>query len=222
MVGIAMMAFAVIAALAKFGIQTTSFIAVLGAAGLAVGLALQGSLSNFAAGVMILIFRPIRVGDLVEAGGYLGKIDEIGIFVTTMNTLDNQKIIIPNSVITGNVINNVNGNGMRRVDMTAGISYSDDMTKAKGILMEILEAHPKVLKDPEPTVAVKRAGGLLGELRRAPVGRGRRLLDGLVRRDPEHQGRFDAGRQDPVPAARRAPVPADGRFTGRLGGVRYS
>jgi len=111
MVSVAVLAFAVIAALAKFGIQTTSFIAVLGAAGLAVGLALQGSLSNFAAGVMILIFRPIRIGDLVETGGYLGRIAEIGIFVTTMNTLDNQRVIIPNSVITGNVINNVNGNG---------------------------------------------------------------------------------------------------------------
>lgn len=158
MVGIAIMAFAVLAALAKFGIQTTSFIAVLGAAGLAVGLALQGSLSNFASGVMILIFRPIRVGDLVETGGYLGKIADVGIFVTTMNTLDNQKVIIPNSVITGNVINNVNGNGTRRVDMVAGISYGDDMTKAKRILEGILAAHPKVLKDPEPTVAVKELG----------------------------------------------------------------
>jgi len=158
LVSIAVMAFAVIAALAKFGIQTTSFIAVLGAAGLAVGLALQGSLSNFASGVMILIFRPIRVGDLVEAGGYLGKIADVGIFVTTMNTLDNQKVIIPNSVITGNVINNVNGNGTRRVDMIAGISYGDDMSKAKRILEGILESHPKVLKDPAPTVAVKELG----------------------------------------------------------------
>ena len=154
LVSIAIMAFAVIAALAKFGVQTTSFIAVLGAAGLAVGLALQGSLSNFAAGVMILIFRPIRMGDLVEAGGYLGKIVDVGIFVTTMNTLDNQRVIIPNSIITGGVINNVNGNGTRRVDMTAGIGYGDDMSKAKQILEEILAAHPKVLRDPEPTVAV--------------------------------------------------------------------
>jgi small conductance mechanosensitive channel len=157
-VNIAVMAFAIIAALAKFGIQTTSFIAVLGAAGFAVGLALQGSLGNFAAGVMILIFRPIRVGDLVETGGYLGVIAEVGIFVTTMNTLDNKKIIIPNGVITGNVINNVNGNGTRRVDMTAGISYGDDMSKAKGILEEILTSHPKVLQEPAPTVAVSELG----------------------------------------------------------------
>jgi small conductance mechanosensitive channel len=154
-ISIAIMVFAVIAALSKFGVQTTSFIAVLGAAGLAVGLALQGSLSNFAAGVMILIFRPIRIGDLVEAAGHLGKIADIGIFVTTMNSLDNQKIIIPNSMITGDVINNVNGNGTRRVDMVAGISYADDMNAAKAILEKILDEHPKVLKEPAPTVAVK-------------------------------------------------------------------
>ena len=157
-VSITVLAFAVVAALAKFGIQTTSFIAVLGAAGLAVGLALQGSLGNFASGVMILIFRPIHIGDLVETGGHLGKIADIGIFVTTMNTLDNQKIIIPNSVITGDVINNVNGNGTRRLDMIAGIGYGDDMSKAKQILMSILTSHPKVLKDPEPTVAVSELG----------------------------------------------------------------
>ena len=157
-VKIAVLAFAVIAALAKFGIQTTSFIAVLGAAGFAVGFALQGSLGNFASGVMILIFRPIRIGDLVEIGGFLGKIDEIGIFVTTMNTLDNKKIIIPNGEITGGIINNVNGNGTRRLDMTAGISYGDDMSKAKGILEGILADHPKVLSDPAPNVAVCELG----------------------------------------------------------------
>jgi len=157
-VSLAILVFAVIAALAKFGVQTTSFIAVLGAAGFAIGMGLQGSLGNFAAGVMILIFRPIRIGDLVETGGYLGKIADIGIFVTTMNTLDNQKVIIPNGVITGGVINNVNGNGTRRVDMTAGISYGDNMSKAKGILEGILAEHPAVLADPPPTVAVKELG----------------------------------------------------------------
>ncbi len=154
MVKIAVMAFAVIAALAKFGVQTTSFVAVLGAAGLAIGFALQGSLSNFAAGVMLLVFKPIRVGDLIDAAGYLGIVAEIGIFVTTVNTLDNQKVIIPNAKLTGDVINNVNGNSLRRVDMSAGIGYADDMEKAKGIMMGILERHPKVLADPEPSVAV--------------------------------------------------------------------
>jgi len=157
-VSLAILVFAVIAALAKFGVQTTSFIAVLGAAGFAIGMGLQGSLGNFAAGVMILIFRPIRIGDLVDVGGYLGKIADIGIFVTTMNTLDNQRVIIPNGVITGGVINNVNGNGTRRVDMAAGISYGDNMSKAKGILEGILADHPAVLADPPPTVAVHELG----------------------------------------------------------------
>lgn len=154
----AIIVFAVIAALAKFGIQTASFVAVLGAAGFAIGFALQGSLGNFAAGVMLLIFRPIRIGDLIEAAGYLGIVDDIGLFVTTINTLDNQRIIIPNGTLTGGVINNVNGNGTRRVDLVAGISYSDDMSKAKKILQGILATHPKVLKDPAPTVAVSELG----------------------------------------------------------------
>ena len=157
-VRLGVIAFAVIAALAKFGIQTTSFIALLGAAGFAIGMALQGSLGNFASGVMLLIFRPIKVGDLVEIAGYVGHVAEIGIFVTTVNTLDNQRIIIPNSKITGDVINNINGNGVRRVDLTAGISYTDDMEKAKGIMREILESHPKVKQDPAPTVAVFELG----------------------------------------------------------------
>lgn len=158
MVRIAILAFAVIAALAKFGVQTTSFVAVLGAAGFAIGLALQGSLGNFAAGVLLLVFKPIRVGDLIEAAGYLGTVKHIGIFVTTVDTLDNQKVIIPNGTLTGGVINNVNGNGVRRVDLTAGISYGDDMRKAKRILEGILADHPRVLKDPAFTVAVSGLG----------------------------------------------------------------
>jgi len=154
LVKIGVIAFAVVAALSKFGVETTSFVAVLGAAGLAVGLALQGSLSNFAAGVMLLIFKPFRVGDLVKTAGHLGVVQDIGIFVTVMNTLDNQKIIVPNSMITGDVINNVNGNGIRRVDLTAGISYRDDMEKAKRICREVCEQHPHVLSDPAPQVEV--------------------------------------------------------------------
>jgi small conductance mechanosensitive channel len=155
---IAVMTFAVIAALAKFGIQTTSFVAVIGAAGFAIGFALQGSLGNFASGVMILIFRPLRVGDLVETNGYLGRVADVGIFVTTINTLDNQKVIIPNGMVTGGVINNVNGNGTRRLHMTAGIGYGDSMSKAKVILEKILSDHPKILAEPAPTVAVSELG----------------------------------------------------------------
>ena len=146
--------FAVIAALAKFGVETTSFVAVLGAVGFAIGFALQGSLSNFAAGVMILLFKPIKVGDLVETSGYLGTIVEIDLFVTVMNTLDNRRIIIPNGKLTSDVINNLNANGLRRVDMTAGISYDDDMNLAKRLCMEVLEKHPHVLKEPAPVVAI--------------------------------------------------------------------
>lgn len=154
MVRYAILAFTVIAALSKFGIQTTSFIAVLGAAGLAVGLALQGSLSNFAAGVLLLIFRPFGLDDFVSAGGATGKVVEIGIFTTTLHTPDNQKVIIPNSAVMGGNITNVNANPTRRVDLTAGISYGDDIAKAKAVLEKLLADHPKVLADPAPTVAV--------------------------------------------------------------------
>jgi small conductance mechanosensitive channel len=150
----AILAFAVIAALSKFGIQTTSFIAVLGAAGLAVGLALQGSLANFAAGVLILIFRPFKLDDVINAAGSVGKVVEIGIFTTTLHSPDNQKIIVPNAAVTGGTITNVNANDTRRVDLTAGIGYGDDIGKAKKVLEDILANHPKVLDDPGPTVQV--------------------------------------------------------------------
>ncbi len=151
---IGIMIFAVIAALAKFGVETTSFVAVMGAVGFAIGFALQGSLSNFAAGVMILFFKPIKVGDLVEVAGHLGTIEDISLFVTIMNTLDNRRIIIPNGKITSDVINNLNANGLRRVDMTAGISYGDDMNLAKKLCLEVLQNHPQVLKEPAPQVAI--------------------------------------------------------------------
>lgn len=154
MVRYAILAFTVIAAMSKFGIQTTSFIAVLGAAGLAVGLALQGSLSNFAAGVLLLIFRPFSLDDLITAGGAFGKVVDIGIFTTTLHTPDNQKVIIPNSGVMGGNITNVNANPTRRVDLTAGISYGDDIGKAKAVLEKVCADHPKVLADPAPNVAV--------------------------------------------------------------------
>ncbi len=155
---IAVIVFSVIAALAKFGVETTSFVAVLGAVGFAVGFALQGSLANFAAGVMILLFKPIKIGDLVETSGYLGTISDIGLFVTIMDTLDNRRIIIPNGKLTSDVINNLNANGLRRVDMTAGISYSDDMNLAKRLCMEVMEKHPHVLSEPAPAVAISEMG----------------------------------------------------------------
>jgi small conductance mechanosensitive channel len=154
----ALLAFVVVAAVSKLGVETASFIAILGAAGFAVGFALQGSLANFASGVMLMIFRPMKRGDLVEAGGVLGVVDEIGMFATTINTLENRRAIIANATITGGNIINYTANGSLRVDMTFGISYGDDIDKAISVMQEVLEQDPKVLKDPEPTVAVLEHG----------------------------------------------------------------
>ena len=155
---IALLVFVVIAALNTLGVQTASFIAIIGAAGLAIGFALQGSLSNFASGVMLIIFRPLKRGDLVEAGGAFGVVKEIHIFNTILTTLENKRVIIPNSKITGDNIVNFSAEGVLRVDMVFGISYRDDVLKAKDTLLELVAAHPKVLKDPPPTVAVSELG----------------------------------------------------------------
>ncbi len=143
-----------IAAAGQLGINTTSFLTIVGAAGLAVGLALKDSLSNFASGVMLIMFRPFQVGDLVNAGGVLGKVDKITVFNTMLNTLDNQRVIVPNSLITTGVITNVNANPTRRVDLVMGISYDDDIPKAKEILNRIVKEEELVLSDPAPKVAV--------------------------------------------------------------------
>jgi small conductance mechanosensitive channel len=148
------MVFVVVAVLGLFGIPTASFIAVLGAAGLAVGLAMQGTLSNFAAGVMLLIFRPFKVGDLVEVAGTLGKVKEIGIFATQINTLNNVRVIISNGTVYGDKISNYTTNEIRRVDLTVGVSYGDDLELAKRTILSVVTGHEKVLKDPEPQVEV--------------------------------------------------------------------
>jgi small conductance mechanosensitive channel len=144
----------VIAVLSLFGIQTTSLIAVLGAAGLAVGLALQGTLSNFAAGVMLLIFRPFKVGDYVEVAGTAGSVQEVGIFSTQLHTPDNVKITIPNSAVYGETIKNYSANDTRRNDLVIGISYGDDIARAIETIRQILAADSRVLDDPESIVAV--------------------------------------------------------------------
>jgi len=146
--------FVVIAALSQLGIDTTSLIALLGAAGLAIGLSLQSSLSNFAAGVMIIVFRPFNKGDFVEVSGASGVIDNINIFTTTMTTTDNKEIIIPNGAILENNITNYSARATRRVDMVFGISYDDDLRKAKQILQDIIAADSRVLADPAPVVAL--------------------------------------------------------------------
>ena len=155
---IALLIFVVIAALAKMGIQTASFIAVVGAAGLAVGLALQGSLANFASGVLMLIFKPFRVGDFVEAGGAKGTVKEIQIFNTILASPDNIRVIIPNAQVTGGNILNYSVNGTRRVDLTIGVSYGDDLKKAQQVIANVLAADDRVLNDPACTVAVSELG----------------------------------------------------------------
>ncbi|MCB1735847.1 MAG: mechanosensitive ion channel [Gammaproteobacteria bacterium] len=149
-----LMIFVVLAALNQVGVQTTSFIAILGAAGLAVGLALQSSLSNFASGVMMIIFRPFKVGDFIEAGGTAGVVEEINIFTTQLRTGDNKTMFVPNGSIMGGNITNVSAKPTRRVDMTFGIGYGDDIKKAKEVLADILAKDERVLKDPAPLVAV--------------------------------------------------------------------
>ena len=149
-----LLTFVIIAALSQLGIETTSLAAILAAAGLAVGLALQGSLSNFAAGVMIVIFRPFRKGDYIEAAGTAGSVDDINIFTTTLKTPDNKTVIIPNSGVTGGNITNYSAEPKRRVDLVFGIGYNDDLKKAKKVLESIVTSDERVLKDPAPLVAV--------------------------------------------------------------------
>ena len=151
---VAMVAFVAIAAIAHLGVQTTSFIAVLGAAGLAIGLALQGSLSNFASGVMLILFKPFKAGDFIEAGGAAGTVEEIQIFSTQMRTGDNKVIFIPNGTIFGGNIVNYSTRDTRRVDLVFGCGYDDDVRAAKALLEEIVKADDRVLADPAPVVAV--------------------------------------------------------------------
>ena len=152
--GMVLLVFVVIAAISALGIQTASFIAVLGAAGLAVGLALQGSLSNFAAGVLIVLFRPYKVGDWVEAAGISGSVEEVQILTTVLRTGDNKRVIVPNSQIMDAIITNYSANDTRRVDMVVGVSYSDDLDKVRATIEELIAAEDRILDEPAPTIAV--------------------------------------------------------------------
>jgi len=154
----ALLLFVIIAALEQLGVDTTSLIALLGAAGLAVGLALQGSLANFAAGVMLIVFRPFKAGDFVEAGGTTGVVENISIFSTTMRTGDNREVIVPNGGIYGSNIINYSARETRRIDLVFGIGYGDDIRKARDIIFDILAQDERILKDPEPVVAVGELG----------------------------------------------------------------
>ena len=148
------LAFTVVAVIGQFGVQTASFVAILGAAGFAIGMALQGTLANFASGVMILLFRPFKAGDVIEAAGVKGSVKDIQIFSTTINTPDNIKIIVPNGSLYGGIIKNFNGYDTRRVDMTMGIGYGSDINKAMEIIKGLLAKDERVLPELEATVAV--------------------------------------------------------------------
>jgi small conductance mechanosensitive channel len=150
----ALLLFVIIASLDQLGVDTTSLIALLGAAGLAVGLALQNSLQNFAAGVMLIVFKPFKSGDFVEAAGVSGTIEKIGIFSTTMKTGDNREIIMPNGKIYGDTITNYSAKDTRRIDMVFGIGYDDDIRKARDILRNLVDKDERILKEPEVKIAV--------------------------------------------------------------------
>jgi small conductance mechanosensitive channel len=151
---IALLVFVVLAALGQLGIQTTSFIAVIGAAGLAIGLALQGSLANFAAGFLMIIFRPFKVGDYIEGAGVAGTVEAIQIFTTQLKTPDNKTVIIPNAGLTAGNITNYSAKGTRRVDLVFGIGYGDDIDHAKKVIMDVLAKEERILKDPATTIGV--------------------------------------------------------------------
>lgn len=155
---VALMAFVILAALEKIGVETTSFAAIIAAAGLAIGLSLQGTLGNFAAGVMLIIFRPFKVGDFVEAGGSTGVIEEIQIFSTKMKSADNKEITIPNGQIIGSTIVNYSAKETRRIDLIIGVGYNDDLKKVRSVLEDILKSEPRILADPEPTIGLLELG----------------------------------------------------------------
>ncbi|MEK9832388.1 MAG: mechanosensitive ion channel domain-containing protein [Rhodospirillaceae bacterium] len=154
----AIIAFVVIAALQRFGVEATSLVAVFGAAGLAIGLALQGTLSNAAAGVMLLMFRPFKIGDFIDAGGQSGTVKEVGLFTTEMATPDNVKIIVPNGAIWGQAIKNFSGNPTRRVDFLLGIDYGDDINVAMATINRVIGGESRKLDDPAPLVVVGELG----------------------------------------------------------------
>jgi small conductance mechanosensitive channel len=150
--------FVIVAALSQLGVDTTSLVALLGAAGLAIGLSLQGSLQNFAAGVMLIVFRPFKTDDFVEVGGTTGIVEEIGIFTTTMRTTDNKEVIVPNGAIYSSTITNYSARDTRRVDMVFGISYDDDMRQAKAILQKLVSEDQRILAEPAAVVALGELG----------------------------------------------------------------
>jgi len=155
---IALLTFVVIAALGSLGVETTSLIAVIGAAGLAVGFALQSSLSNIASGIMLVVFKPFKVGNYISAGGTSGVVEEIRIFSTILRTFDNRKIIVPNSRITADNITNYSAKDTRRIDLEFGVGYNDDLKRTRNILERIVKDDERILKDPTPEIGILELG----------------------------------------------------------------
>lgn len=151
---VALMAFIVVAVLGQLGVQTASFVAMIGAAGLAIGLALQGSLANFASGFLLIVLRPFKKGDYIEGAGTAGIIDEMQVFHTVLKTPDNKRVIIPNAKLTGDNIINFTAMETRRIDLKVGVSYGDNLAKVKEVLRRIMDADPRILREPKPEVMV--------------------------------------------------------------------
>ncbi len=153
-----LMVFVIIGAISRLGVQTASLIALVGAAGLAVGLAMQGSLANLAAGVLLIIFRPYRIGDFIEGGGTSGTVEEVQIFTTVLKTPDSRRVIVPNSQMMGGTITNFSSHPQRRVDLTVGVSYDADSDHVRRVVQDVLAADERVLAQPEPVVAMLAHG----------------------------------------------------------------
>lgn len=197
------MAFVFIAVLNRFGVQTTSIVAMLGAAGLAVGLALQGAMSNLAAGVMLMIFRPYKIGDFVDGGGHFGNVEDITLFTTDMQTFDNQKIIIPNGKIWGEKIINHSHHPVRGVEMKFNIAYDDDIEKARQVILKTLEAHPHIKSDPAPFVEVESLTERSAEILARPFADGAHYFDVLYSAPQQVLTALGkAGMTTPYPATR--------------------
>lgn len=154
LVYVALLTFVILAAINQLGVQTTSFIAVIGAAGLAIGLALQGSLANMAAGVLIILFRPYKVGDYVEGGGVAGSVEEVQIFTTVLKSPDNKMIIVPNAQIMGGTITNYSARAERRIDLVVGVGYDADLDKTRQVLLDLLSSDERILGEPAPVIGV--------------------------------------------------------------------
>ena len=205
--------FVLIAVLAQFGVQTTSIIALLGAAGLAIGLALQGTLQNIAAGIMLLFLRPFRVGEYINAEGLAGTVEEIGLFTTQLRTFDGIYVEVPNAQLSNRAISNYSRVEARRLDLIVGIAYDDDIDKAQAALLDLMVTDERVNGDPRAAGPGQEAGRQLGQTKPALLDR--RLLERALR--PDQGGQAAPGRGghlDPLPTARRAPLQS-GRLKSR-------